>query len=186
MLLDDIVPTYDARSHHAIWVAASPAQVYDVARHADLGGPLLVRALMGLRAVPAALVFLATGRGNASWTHERPVGRLPFTLVDETPGEEFVLGIMGRFWRPTGGLVPTNPEQFRNPPPAGLAMGVWNFRVTASDGGTVLSTETRVRCSEAGTRRRFMRYWRIIRWGSGLIRRSMLESIRREAEKDAA
>jgi hypothetical protein len=186
MLLDDIVPTYDVSSHHTIWVAARPAEVYEVARHADLGRPLLVRALMGLRAVPAALVFLAKGRRSTRQTNERPVGRLRFTLIDEIPGEEFVLGIMGRFWTPTGGLVAMRPEQFRHPPPAGLAMGVWNLRVTASGGGTVLSTETRVRCSEARTRRRFMRYWRIIRWGSGVIRRRMLENIRREAEKDAA
>ena len=54
-LLDDIAPAYDVSSRHSIWIAASPAEVYQIARHADLGRPWMVRVLMGLRAVPALL-----------------------------------------------------------------------------------------------------------------------------------
>ena len=186
MLLDDIAPTYDASSRHSLWVGASPVEVYQIARHTDLGRSWLVRGLMGLRAVPAVLAALVRGRRRGSRTNEKSVGRLRFTVLEEKPGEEFVLGIMGRFWTPTGNVVTTDPEQFRHPPPAGLAMGIWNFRVTPSGAGTLLSTETRVRCGDPTTRRRFIRYWRIIRWGSGLIRRSMLQRIRREAEKGGA
>jgi hypothetical protein len=187
VLLDDIVPTWDASSRHAIWVAANPAEVYQTAREADLGRPWMVRILMGLRAVPAWLAtVLHSPRTAADPRNQKLVGRLAFTLIAEAPGEEFVLGIMGRFWTPSGQVVAASAERFRQPPPPGLAQGVWNFRVTPSGAGTVLSTETRVRCGDAATRRQFARYWRVIRLGSGLIRNSMLRYIRLEAERSAA
>ena len=113
------------------------------------------------------------------------MGAAKFTLIAEAPGEEFVLGIMGRFWTPSGGLVGASAERFLQPPPAGLAQGVWNFRVRPSGPGTELSTETRVRCGDAATRRQFTRYWRVIRVGSGWIRGSMLRQIRTAAERRA-
>jgi hypothetical protein len=184
-LIDQLIPTYDVASRHTIWIAADPARVYQVARHADLGRPWLVRLLMGVRAGPAWLAARVRGRAiRAASTECRPsVGNVGFTVMGEVPGEEFVLGIMGRFWTPTGGLVEASAAQLRGPPPAGLAQGFWNFRVARSGAGTVLSTETRVRCGDPATRRRFARYWRVIRLGSGLIRGSLLRHIRRRAER---
>ena len=184
MLLDDVLPTYEVSSRHTIWVAANPARVYAAARKVDLGSPWLVRLLMGLRAIPAWFATLPRGRRPAnSPKSQRSVGTVPFTLIAESPGEEFVLGLMGRFWTPTGGVVPANADRFRRPPPAGLAQAVWNFHVTPSGVGTELSTETRVRCGDEVTRRQFGRYWRVIRLGSGLIRGSMLRHIRVTAER---
>ena len=179
-LLDDLIPRYEVRSRHCIPVAATPAIVYRAARDADLGRPALVRILMGLRIVPALLwtVLRHSPSPRNRVTSERSVGAAPFTLIAELPGEEFVLGIMGRFWTPTGGVVPATAERFREPPPAGLAQAFWNFRVTASGSGTELSTETRVRCGDEVTGRKFASYWRIVRPGSSLIRSSMLRHIR--------
>lgn len=188
MLLDDLVPRYDVCSHHAIWVNASPTVVYEAARHVDLGRPWVVRLLMGVRLVPAwlATVFGGPRRARNTVRGQRPVEAAAFTLIAESPGEEFVLGIMGRFWTPTGGVVAATAERFRDLPPSGLAQAVWNFRVRSRGVGTELSTETRVRCGDEVTRRQFGRYWRIIRLGSGLIRNSMLRHIRRTAERRAA
>jgi hypothetical protein len=186
-ILDELAPTYDVASRHEIWVAADPARVYEVARHADLGRPWLVRLLMGLRAGPAwLLAVLRRGPSTASCDRRPTVGPVPFTVVAEMPNEEFVLGIVGRFWTPTGGVVKADAAQLRDPPAAGLAQGLWSFRVEPSGTGTILSTETRVRCGDPATRRRFMRYWRIIRLGSGLIRWSVLRHMRLEAERRAA
>jgi hypothetical protein len=177
-LLDELIPVYDVATRHAIRVAANPARVYQAARHADLDDPWLVRVLMGLRLGPARLWAVLRGR---------PVPRRPaaFTLIAETPGEEFVLGIMGRFWTGTGGVVKASVAELREPPPTGLAQGFIGFRVEPSEAGTLLSTETRVRCGDAATRRRFARYWRIVRPGSGLIRSSLLRHIRARAERRA-
>jgi hypothetical protein len=106
-------------------------------------------------------------------------------VIAEAPGEEFVLGIMGRFWTPTGSLVRASVAQLRDPAPAGLAQGFWNLRVEPCGPGTTLSTETRVRCGDPATRRQFARYWRIIRLGSTIIRSSLLRDIRRRAERGA-
>ncbi len=187
-LLDDFAPTYDVLSRHSVLVAASPARVYQAARHADLGRPWLVRVLMGLRTAPSGLArAIRRPRGPAGPQGGRwSVGGSIFTLIAEVPGEEFVLGIMGRFWTPTGGLVAANAEAFRHPPPPGLAQALWSFRVESRGAGTQLSTETRVRCGDAASRRRFLRYWGLIRLGSGLIRGSMLAHIRSLAERDAS
>jgi hypothetical protein len=188
MLLDQLIPTYDVASWHTIWVAADPARVYEAARHADFGRPWPVRLLMGLRTGPAWLAAVLRGRSvpGGSTAGRRSVRPVAFTVMAEAPGEEFVLGIMGRFWTPTGGLVQASAAQLRLPPPAGLAQGFWNFRVEPSEVGTALSTETRVRCGDPATRRSFARYWRIIRPGSALIRRSVLRHIRQQAEQRVA
>jgi hypothetical protein len=187
-LIDDVVPRYDVASRHTIWVAADPLVVYETARHADLGHPWLVRVMMGVRYAPARMSNLFRGRRATATPIDGPRwGRAAaFTLIAEAPGEEFVLGIMGRFWTPAGGLVAASADQLKDPPPAGLAQGFWSFRVGPHGSGTKLSTETRVRCGDAATRRQFGRYWRIIRLGSGLIRGSILRHIRRQAERRAA
>jgi hypothetical protein len=43
--------------------------------------------------------------------------------------------------------------------------------------------ETRIFTRDAVARRRFRRYWLVIRPGSGLVRRLLLRSIRTEAER---
>jgi hypothetical protein len=139
---------------------------------------------MGLRVTPAWLAaMLRLRRPERPTRGKHSVDAVRFTLIAEVPGEEFVLGIMGRFWTPSGGVVAASAEQFRQPPPVGLAQAAWNFRVRPSGSGTQLSTETRVRCGDEVTRRQFKRYWRMIRIGSGWIRRSMLRQIRSAAER---
>lgn len=69
----------------------------------------------------------------------------------------------------------------------GVARAAWNFAVVPDPGGgSVLSTETRVRADDPAARRRFRLYWLAIRPGSGLIRRLMLRAIRAEAEQASA
>lgn len=189
MLLDSLAPAYDVSARHRIWIAAPAEHVYDVARAMDLGRPWLVRVLMAVRVLPALpLLMLRAARAPGAVIRGGRTGAVcavPFTLVAEAPGQEFVLGIVGRFWTLTGGVVPAGPDQFRQPPPAGLAQAFWNFHVAPSGNGTALSTETRVRCGDEATRRSFMKYWGMIRVGSGLIRRSMLRHIRAAAESGA-
>ena len=61
--------------------------------------------------------------------------------------------------------------------------GYGNVIEAAAGGATRLTTETRVLCADAGSRRRFRVYWAVVRPGSGLIRRMMLRAVRREAER---
>lgn len=62
------------------------------------------------------------------------------------------------------------------------AFAAMNFRVAPEDGGSLITTETRVFASTASARRGFTWYWRLIHPGSALIRRSWLHAIRKRAE----
>jgi hypothetical protein len=190
MLLDEILPHCDASERHSRWIAAPPDVVWEALRTVDLGRPWPVRVLMGLRAVPALLrhprsAWRRLREPRAPATLRRVTG-YDFALLAEAPGRELVLGIVGRFWTPTGGLVPTDAERFRRPLAPGLAQGAWSFALAAEDGGTRLSTETRVRCADDAARRSFARYWRVIRPFSGFLRLVMLREIARAAEARAA
>jgi hypothetical protein len=188
-LLDEWMPAFDASSRHAIDVNAGAPRAYEVARAMDLGAPPLVRVVMGLRAIPALAAGARRRRVQARQGGEQRAGTpggLPFTLLAEAPGSEFVLGLAGRFWTMAGGIVRADAASFRLPPPPGLAHAAWNFRVEPRVGGCTVSTETRVLCADAVTRAQFLRYWRLVRFGSGLIRRSMLREIRRRAERPSS
>jgi len=79
---------------------------------------------------------------------------------------------------------PATPEQFKGLAAPGVAKAVMNFRMEPDGEGTwLVSTETRVHATDASARRRFARYWFLIRPGSGFIRRMWLRAIKRRAEK---
>jgi hypothetical protein len=107
-------------------------------------------------------------------------------VVATAAPEELVLGVLGRFWTVSGErCANVGVETFHVGPPAGLALAGWNFTIAPfRDGLSVLRTETRVLCAP-DVRRKFGLYWRLIRPGSGLIRREMLGAIRRAAEHQA-
>jgi len=107
-----------------------------------------------------------------------------FGRLEEAAPREIVLGVAGRFWRPTGNIEPFRRENFDGAVAPGLARAVWNFALRdVGDGHTLLSTETRVVCGDAASRRKFLAYWLVVGPFSGLIRRSMLRAIRREVAR---
>jgi hypothetical protein len=63
----------------------------------------------------------------------------------------------------------------------GWAKCLTDFDLAPVNNATLLTTSTRVYCTDADARRRFRRYWLLIRGGSGLIRRDMLATVDRLA-----
>ncbi len=174
-LLDELIPVYDVAARYETRVRASPATVYGAVWSADLDASPLTRVLLRLRGVGIA----RRPRGVTL----RDVTRHGFAVLGQRPGEEVVLGTIGRFWRLTGALRPATPRDFAADLAPGLARAAWAFHVAgAGPGRTVLSTETRVHCADAATRRRFTLYWAVVGSASGWIRRAMLRAIRRAAE----
>jgi hypothetical protein len=101
----------------------------------------------------------------------------------EAPGDR-VLGLVGRPWKPNGQLVPVaGADDFAAFDRPGWVRAAIDFRVAPARGGTRLETETRIAATDAGARRRFTWYWRVVRPGSALIRRDILRAIRRRAEE---
>jgi hypothetical protein len=191
MLLDDFMPESDVRASYATRIAASPERVYACLRTADFDRWGLTRALYALRALPRIAAapretlcrVLEELRPHRVTLADMLAGG--FTLLGERPGEELVLGTVGRFWRAGGETRPISPARFREPAPPGTAKAAWNFAVgRRPDGGAELRTETRVRCADAASRRRFRAYWLVIRPCSGLIRREMLAAVRSAAESN--
>ena len=98
--------------------------------------------------------------------------------------QEVVLGIVGRFWRPDGGIVrDLTADGFRDFRGMGYAKAVWNFYVSPVDGSSQLSTETRVQTFGRAATVKFRLYWLLVGPFSGLMRRAMLREVKRIAER---
>jgi len=191
MLIDDYLPDFDVVERHGLVIRATPARVWDALRAADFGRSPLLATLLALRALPS---LLTAPRRTLRRLRERRAGRLTldtffsrgFVLLEERPDREILIGLEGRFWTATADLRPTDARRFREALASGLARVAWDFRAEPlPDGRVRLTTETRVRCADAATRRRFRAYWLLVRPGSGLIRGAMLRAIRRVAESPA-
>ena len=183
MLIESFAPHPDAVATHKIEIAASREVVYRALWTADLGGSPVIKGLMTLRSFPQIVLQ----RGHRSLPRQKvtlhSLIAAGFGRLAEEPGREIVLGVAGRFWRPTGNILPFNQENFSGPVPPGLARAVWNFTVDeVSAGRTLLSTETRVVCGDSVSRWKFRGYWLIVRPLSGLIRIIMLRTVRRASE----
>jgi hypothetical protein len=154
--LDAYLPSYEFSTRHEVAVDA-PSGVTDRAlREVTFRDVPLVRALL-------------FARGEGARKSEQPVVATMVpgaTLVEDIPGEGLVLVVTGQFWRLRG----------RGPEPP--ASAVVDFRSAPGR----LSTETRVHVADPVSRRKFERYWRIVRPFSGLIRMSILRAAKRRAE----
>jgi len=178
-LADELLPAYDVVMRHAIDVAAPAAEVWDALHRADFAAAWYVRALLMLRGLrrPVRVPRL---------TLERLVEG-GFVRLGERAGCELALGLVGRFWLPSGGRVKVRPHEFRGFVEPGHAKVVWTFAVAAAGPArTRLTTETRVACVDAASRRRFRVYWLVVRPFSGLIRKAMLSGVAREAMRRGA
>jgi hypothetical protein len=89
------------------------------------------------------------------------------TVLEDVRGEGMVVSLTGRFWRVRG----RGPEA--------PADAVVDFRARPGS----LTTETRVHIADPESRRKFERYWRVVRPFSGLIRSQVLRAAKRRAEE---
>ncbi|HLF84810.1 MAG TPA: hypothetical protein VI837_11595 [Blastocatellia bacterium] len=181
ILIDEFMPACDVSEYHETTVRASIEKVYDALRTADLGGSPIVRLLLRLRALPA--IFTTGGHKRNLKLNLDAIMKGGFVLLGENPPNEIALGLVGRFWTLTGTLRRVSAGEFGSFDRPGYAKAVWNFSlVEESAEVTRLATETRVRCLDDASRRRFRVYWALIAPFSGLIRREALRMIRRSSE----
>jgi len=184
MLIDEELPAFDFTEHHKILIAATPANVDRALRTADLGGSWVMRALFFLRGLPSRI---RTGkRGKAACLDLNELQRHGFMMIRDEPEKEMVLGVVGRFWHPTGNIATIEAVEFRTFERDGLCKAAWNFAIEPDGDSSLLSTETRIRCLGAQAKKRFSAYWFFVRPFSGLIRVLMLRRIRRAAEQMAS
>jgi len=169
MMTDRYMPDYAYTEVHDLEIPAKRADVYDTARHLDFSQSAVTRGLFKLRRLHAnslAIDDLLSGDG--------------FTLLDELPPEEFVIGLAG-----TGIATPAPIQSGEHFTSLVLPRGIkiaWNFRTeVAAPELTRLRTETRVACYGRAAKLVFAAYWAVVRPFSGLIRKEMLRQVRDQA-----
>jgi hypothetical protein len=182
VLLDTWLPEFDVSKRHAISIPAPAPRVYPELLRYDFGDSFVTALLMGLRGY--GFRWKRTRQAQVLSLREQ-LERFAFTLLEEKPGEELVFGLVGKFWRPDGGLRRLSREDFAAFREPGYAKAAWNLRVEAGPDASVLSTETRVLCFGKSARRKFLVYWRVVEPFSGLIRMSLLRGILRAATSSA-
>lgn len=183
-LIDEYLPQHDFVERHQTFIRAPRGLVYKAVRHLDMTRSPVIRSLFVLRSLPA---FLSRRSGQKRERLGLTLDGLlnsGFVLLEEKPGEELLLGLIGRFWTPSGGLVRVDADEFRAFRRPGYTRAAWNFSLfEEEDGNTLLVTETRVQCTDSTSRKRFGLYWTVIGPFSGLIRREILRSIKHDAER---
>jgi hypothetical protein len=181
MLIDDYLLNYDVAARYGSKVQAPAAHVYQVVRNVDLGESAFIRLLFRLREFPAISKQRDAQAGLGLRLDD--LLRSGFILLDENGPHEILLGVVGRFWTSSGCIQRMDAKSFRAFEEQGFAKAVWNFSLSEREIGlTELATETRVRCLDDASRRKFRLYWTLIGPFSGLIRREILRIVQQQAE----
>jgi hypothetical protein len=169
--LDEFVPVYEFSERHRLAIAASPERIDAAVRQVSLREIPLARVLWWLRRL---------GRPYGDSSEPFLGGELPGVVLEDVPGEGVVLGLTGQFWKLGGdrGMRARSREEFLAYDRTDACKAVIDFRVAPG----LLSTETRVHVPDPAVRRKFRRYWLVIRPFSGLIRILFLRAARRRAE----
>jgi hypothetical protein len=179
-LLDEVLPSYNVNEVHSTRVDAPPAAAFAAVKEVTAKEIRLLGPLMAIRMLPSRL------RRPLRRDDPGPVLdqflRAGFVVLGERAASELVVGAVGRFWSLSGN-APLKTIRSRDDFVAfdepGYAKAAMNFQLVPDDGGTRIVTETRILGTSDEATRSFRRYWRVIRLGSGAIRRSWLAAIRR-------
>ena len=146
-------------------VAAHPEATWDALKRVTPSEAPPLRALFALRGLPAA----------AGTPILEQMLRAGFELLGEEAPRQLVAGATGQPWRLLRRLERTPWADANRPDLARMAL---DFRLV----GDRLATETRVFVADEAARRKFARYWLVVRHASGLTRRSWLHAVKRRAE----
>ena len=174
MEIDRFAPRYDVAEQYHTDIRAPAERVYAAVRSLELGRSPIIRALFSLRGMPEKCLTLDG------------LLKSGFIFLAEVPDRELVLGLVGRFWKPSGELQVLDAEGFRAFDRSGYAKAVWNFSLEPLRPRlTRLTTETRVICLDPASRRAFRLYWLFVRPFSGLVRREVLRIVKKSVEESS-
>jgi hypothetical protein len=178
---------WDYEMSHQRLVSARPEVVWQALSELRLADMPVARTLLWLRRLPGRL----TGRqypdaGLPLIDGLRRAGVSSLLAYDKPKLVE--IGRISRFWQ----LAPTNAKraadraEFVDFAEPGYAKAVVSIGLTPNGSGTLVVTTTRVRTTDEQARRRFARYWRVVRLGSAATRRALLSAVDRRARRLAA
>ncbi|MGZ5391729.1 MAG: hypothetical protein ACXWD3_07735 [Mycobacterium sp.] len=183
MLIESVMPTFDAVIAEHVVVAADPSTTFDAARTLDLltvRTPLLAVSIW-IRGLPE----------RWSGRHARPLPRLVvadgglpgWLILGEVPNREIAFGAVGKFWQPVIEWRDVAQAEFGVFAEPGWGKIAANFSVLPyGERSTLLSYECRTVTTDPESHQRFLRYWWLIRPFVGHIMRATVNQIRANAE----
>lgn len=188
MLLDELLPDFDAaRVEHRV-VAGEVEDVYAATRDADFldawrGSPV-VRVLFAARAFGERVVTFVRRRQPAPATEYESMrlADLPthgdWVLLGERPPYEIAFGVIGRFWAGETVWEQIDADKFRLFEGPGRARIACNFSLRPYGAGkTLVSYECRTKGTDAESTKGFLRYWRLLSPFIGYVLRAQLRVI---------
>ena len=186
-MLESFVPHARLTQIDHVDVAVPARQAYDVARHLDMARAPLVRALFALRSIPARL------RGHEDGPPRLAIDDITgdgsgFRLLAEDAGRGFVVGAIGRFWKPDIEWATVAPEAFAGFAEPGWGRVAWSIGVVPrGELAARVSVALRVDATDDASWRAVHRYFRLIGPFSHFIRREMLRRLEAElgSEREA-
>lgn len=177
--LDDVVPDPEHVTRQARVVEAPAPVVWEELHRLTLRSLPVTLALSAVRALPVLLA------GKSSGALHRPfLDVVPIPVLASVPPSAVVFGGVLQAHRLAGGARPPvlDAAGVRGWSEPGWVRVAMDFRLTPSTTGTRLSSETRVAATDDATRRRFARYWTVVRPGSSAIRWEVLTAVALRAE----
>jgi hypothetical protein len=190
LLIDRQLPQFEARTFSAVVVDAGTELTYQAVRALDpdqVGQTVpFMQLMVRLRDLPARL-----GRRPRRAIAPAPEAlaseqyRQAFLLIDEEPGAEFVIGMIGKFMRPTQmEFRRFDPPQFAGFGDPGYGKVATSFLVLPyGTRRSLLCTETRTATTDPASARQFRRYWAVIGPFAGYIMRHWLTLAKQHAEQ---
>ena len=186
LLIDALMPTWDASIAAHLIVRADPRRTFGAARDLDflsVHSPLLA-ASMWVRGIPDRLsrrpsvtpprLVLSAGDELPGWV-----------VLGEQPGRELAFGAVGRFWQPNIEWHDVPADEFAAFAVPGWGKIVADFSVVPyGEHASLLTYECRTATTDADSRVRFLRYWRLIRPFVAHIFRATVATIRDHAESE--
>jgi hypothetical protein len=199
-LAENFLPVYDVSDAVAAVVEADRETAWQALLDVDLlklgrEAPL-VGTLGALRMLPEVVGHILHGERPEKPPESMRLRDLPsipmyeggWILLDERPGEEIALGLVGKFWRPVIEFARiSSAAEFREFKEPGFAKTVYDLAARELDSNrTLLSGLMRTATTDEHARRWFRRYWTFgIGSGAHILVGSLLESARRAAEDKA-
>jgi hypothetical protein len=194
MLLDGLLPTFDAtRIEHRV-IACGLAEAYEATRQADF-----MRAWRESAVVRVLFALRGAGERAVSLVRRRPLVAVPevaamrlagmpahgdWVLLGEDPPREIAFGAIGRFWAGETVWQQIDAGAFANFDRPGLGKIACNFSLRPyGDGRTLVSYEARTAATDEVSRRSFLRYWRALSPFIGVVMRSQLGVVADQAAR---